>query len=327
MAVPRGRGQNGGHFYSNVTQPIEIDLNFTIDSTNNNGLGVRSIKSNGYVENVFMTTSPTATTFQATFASGITVIQVTSAPSTFQNLFYGQTVTDTTTSGNIASGTTITAFNAQTGTVTLSKATLGASAASPGDSMSAVFSTAGYGNGKILNPNPVAGYAVVQFKNNFNYYPGGFSGFAAPLTSTSTTSLTAGNAYVITSLGTTTTAQWVTAGLQAGFTPAVGSAFIAATTASLSGTGTVGLPAASPLLTVSVVGDPNQTLNNSSIASNAGAYLILQFNQATSTSTTTPVATAPANNTVAAMTFKFDCSSVSIPDGGPANTSPGTSGL
>jgi hypothetical protein len=59
MSVQRGNGQNGGHFYSNVTFPVSIFCNFVVDSTNGNGLGVRSIKSNGYIENVFMHTSAT----------------------------------------------------------------------------------------------------------------------------------------------------------------------------------------------------------------------------------------------------------------------------
>lgn len=59
MSYARGNGQNGGHFYSNITQPVKIYCNFIVDATNGNGLGVRSVKSNGYVENVFMHTSAT----------------------------------------------------------------------------------------------------------------------------------------------------------------------------------------------------------------------------------------------------------------------------
>lgn len=59
MSVLRGNGQNGGHFYSNITQPVKLYCNFVVDSTNGNGLGIRSLKSNGYVENVFMHTSAT----------------------------------------------------------------------------------------------------------------------------------------------------------------------------------------------------------------------------------------------------------------------------
>jgi hypothetical protein len=59
MSVSRGNGQNGGHYYSNVTQPVKIFANFTVDPANGNGLGIRSLKSNGYVHNVFMHTTAT----------------------------------------------------------------------------------------------------------------------------------------------------------------------------------------------------------------------------------------------------------------------------
>ena len=229
MAYARGFGLNGQALYSNIAKPCEINCNFIVDSSNGNGLGIRSLKSNGYIRNVFMHTSAT-----------------------------------------------------------------------PGS------------NDGATNPNPQVGYAVIQMKNNFNYYIGGFSGSAATLTSTSTTSLTAGNVYAITSLGTTTTAQWQAAGLPLGLTPTVGQAFVAASTASLSGTGTVGLHGATQIVCTSIVGDPNQTIANSSIASNGGAQLIVQFLAATSTSNPTLVPTAPANNSVVSMQFIFDGSSVTI---------------
>src|ERR1700684_4336380 len=104
MSVARGYGLNGLHYFTNVCKPIDCNLNFIVDSTNGNGLGIRSLKSNGFVESVFMNTSATP------------------------------------------------------GTV-----------------------------GGYTNPNPIAGYALVRFKNNFNYYLGGYSGFASAPTSTSTT--------------------------------------------------------------------------------------------------------------------------------------------
>jgi hypothetical protein len=237
MSVARGKGQNGGHYYSNITSPGEFDLNFIVDSTNGNGLGVRSIKSNGYVQNVFMNTS----------------------------------------------------------------------------------STPGMGLGGQTNPNPLAGYALIQFKNNFNYYLGGYSGFVPPLTSTSTTSTTSGHPYTITSLGTTTLAQWQAAGLYKGFTPTVGQSFIATASGAIGGSGTVGLPGTPLVNQLSVVGDPNQTISNSQISANGGALIIVQFLGDLAVA-------APANGTTVAMTFKFDSSSVSIPDGGPSNSS-GTGGL
>ena len=51
-------GNNGGRLYSFGAQPVLIDCNFVVDSTNGNGLGIRNLKGQG-VENVFMHTSAT----------------------------------------------------------------------------------------------------------------------------------------------------------------------------------------------------------------------------------------------------------------------------
>lgn len=52
------KGYNGGRAYSFLVEPVAIDCNFVVDSTNGNGLGIRSLKGNG-VRNVFMHTSAT----------------------------------------------------------------------------------------------------------------------------------------------------------------------------------------------------------------------------------------------------------------------------
>lgn len=229
MSYARGYGLNGKSIYANITKPITAWVNFIVDSANGNGFGVRSVKSNGHVEYVFMHTS----------------------------------------------------------------------------------STPGVVNG-YTNPNPVAGYALVKFKNNFNYYLGGFQGQIVPLTSTSTTSLTSTNVYTITSLGTTTLAQWQAVGVQQGFTPAVGLTFVATATASIGGTGTVGIPGVPLANQIAVVGDPNTTINNSNLAVNAGALVVVQFTKPTNSSTTTLIAASPADGTVVGLNFNFDGSSVTI---------------
>lgn len=65
--------------------------------------------------------------------------------------------------------------------------------------------TAGKGLGGYLNPNPAAGYALVQLHNNYARYCGGFAGVAAPVSggnvAINTTALTPGNPYVIASVG------------------------------------------------------------------------------------------------------------------------------
>lgn len=61
------------------------------------------------------------------------------------------------------------------------------------------------GNNSILNPNPASGYALVQLSNNYNRYCGGFNGLVGPLSGSDVaingSALTAGVAYVITSVG------------------------------------------------------------------------------------------------------------------------------
>ena len=225
MSVARGFGLNGKSFYTNVTKPMDVNLNFIVDSTNGNGLGIRSLKSNGYVESVYMHTSSTP-------ATG--------------------------------------------------------------------------------SPNPALGYALIKFKNNFNVYLGGFSGQVAVLASTNLTSTTAQSPYVITSIGTTTLAQFQAKGLPQGLTPAVGMAFVATATGSLGGTGTLGAPGVPLSTVVTVVGNPNLSLNNASIAANAGAQILVQFAKPTDASTTTLVAGNPPDGTVVGMCFKFDGSSVTI---------------
>src|SRR5580704_9714228 len=51
-------GNNYGKFYSMLNKPVLVDCNFIVDSTNGNGLGIRSLKGQG-VKNVFMHTSST----------------------------------------------------------------------------------------------------------------------------------------------------------------------------------------------------------------------------------------------------------------------------
>lgn len=228
MSIARGF-PNAGHHYKNIVKPIEIACNFVIDHSNGNGLGIRSLKSNGFVRNVFMNTSST-----------------------------------------------------------------------PGS------------NDGALNPNPVAGFALIQLQQNFNKYLGGFSGFVSQLDGSSQTSVTTGHASVIVSLGTATLAQWLSAGVPAGVTPAVGVSFIAIKTGAIGGSAAVQGPSVSGIQSVEVVGDPNLSINNSSIAQNGGAYLLIQFLGATNSSTTTLIPKAPADNSVCGLTMCFDGSSVTV---------------
>lgn len=225
MSYARGFGLNGKSLYTNVTMPKEVWCNFIVDHTNSNGLGIRSLKSNGYVEYVFMNTNQTP--------------------------------------GSVNGAT---------------------------------------------NPNPAAGYAVVKFKNNFNYYLGTFSGQINPAVSTSATSVTAGNVYVITALGTATLAQWQAVGLQPGLTPTVGQTFVATATQSIGGSATVGSPGVPVAPIMSIVGDPNQSISNSNIASNAGAIVVVQFSKLS------------VSGTISAPTFTGSAATLTGTNSAPALT-------
>lgn len=240
MSQARGFGLNGTKLFGNIASIKEVELNFTVDSTNGNGLGVRSIKSNGYVQNVFMHTT----------------------------------------------------------------------------------ATPGVGLGGQTNPNPIAGYILIQLKNNFNVALSSSSSIVSPLSGSPVTSTTAGHAYVIVSLGTTTAAQWAAAGVPSGLTASVGMSFIALATGAIGGTGAVEVPSFSTVDSFEVVGDPNQSIANASVAANGGAYMLVQCVTSASGS---PALATPANNSVIALRLRFDGSTVSIPDGGPSNS--GTGGL
>ncbi len=307
MSVPRGFSQNGKSLYMNITKPMEVELNFTVDSTNGNGLGVRSIKSNGYVANVFMNTSA-AFTGTRSVAAGTLVSAISGGTS---SLRVGMAIQG----ASIPAGTTIVSI-ASSSSIVMSAAATGTSSAS--------ITYQGVGLDSQVNPNPAAGYCLVQFKNNFNYVLSGSNSIVSPVSGTPilvTTGVTAGLAYIIVSLGTTSLAQWQKLGVPAGLTPSVGMSFIAPATTTATGTGAIEVPSVSGITSIETVGDPNQSSNNSNIAANGGAWVLLQFLGATSSSVTTLIPTAPAAGSVISMRFRFDGSSVSIPDGGPSNSS------
>jgi hypothetical protein len=296
-------------FYGSLhKKPVQLDCNFVVDSTNGNGLGIRSLKGPG-ISNVFMHTSPAATTTTSVFASGATSIVVNS----LNNLIVGMTVSDSTTGGNISGGTKITGIYAPANQITLSAPTAGASAASPGDTLSFLPTLASTGN-----PNPAAGIIIVQFQDNFNRYYFGTPGFVSPVSGTPinvTTGLTQFAPYVIVSVGTTTLAAWQALGLPVGITPAVGVSFIAATASAGTGTGIVEAPGISGISSVEVIGDPNLTLNSgvaSVLGSGGGSYIMLQCLAPTSSSVTTLIPTAPANGSVVGLSFFMSNSFITI---------------
>lgn len=265
-------------FYTKHVQPILIDCSFIVDSTNGNGLGIRSLKGGG-VSNVFMNTSAafTGTSHTSTLVDGIA------------------SGTSTLAVGMPVQGSGIPALTTIASIVSSSSITLSA-ATSSSTTGSITYQAVG-------NPNPAAGEIVVQLTDNYTQYFGGFSGFVSPLNGSSSTSTTANVINVIVSLGTATLAQWQAVGLPIGIAPAVGVAFVANGSSLIGGSGAVQLraTAGAGIDHIEVVGDPNMTMVNTSIrnpsvALAAGAYLYLACFKNTAL-------TAPAASTVVGLSF------------------------
>lgn len=225
---------SAGKLYSGHVKPVLLDCNFVVDSTNGNGLGIRSLKG-PYVQNAFMHT------------------------------------TVTPGAGN-------------------------SSLSSPGQ--------------PIINPNPASGTIVIQFQDGYNRVYSGGNSIVSPI-GTPITSLTAGVAYIIISLGTATQAQWVAAGMPSGLSPAVGLAFIAKATGTIGGAATAAPTAAagSGVATIETVGNSNLALSPLAFpgfTQGFGAQLILQCRDYAG------AIVAPVDGSVISLTFLLSDSSVLV---------------
>ena len=155
------------------------------------------------------------------------------------------------------------------------------------------------------NPNPEAGIILVQLQDNYNRYLGGFSGSSGPLSGSNISSgLTIGNPYVITSLGSSSVAQWQAAGLSSVITPAVGASFIAAAT-SIAGGGLVQAPASggSGVARIEVIGDPNQMNSNNPVAFSGMQLILACYNSSNAIA-------APVSQSTIQLSFYMNDSSV-----------------
>ncbi len=169
------------------------------------------------------------------------------------------------------------------------------------------------------NPNPAVGIIIVKFQDNYNRYFFGGGQCQATTTGSNITivtgaSLTVGQPYVITTVGTTTTAQWVAVGVPVGMVPAVGVPFIAAATSGL-GTGAVHAVGVSGVTNFEVIGNPQLTIqsgfaNVSGVSS--GSYMMLQAMGATSSSVTTQIPVAPLAGTLINLNFHLSSSSILV---------------
>lgn len=218
---------SGGKIYSMHVMPVLLDCNFIVDSTNGNGLGLRSLKG-PMIHAVYMHTS-----------------------------------------------------------------------ASPAPG----------------SPNPAAGTIVVQLSDKYNRSFSGFNAIISPVSGSAlkidNSALTAGVAYIITTLGNSSVAAWHALGVPPGVSPAVGVSFIAASvgaganssTSRVMATAALGSDAAS----IEVVGDPNLSINpNPNANQGYGAQIILQCRDYAG------AIAAPANGSVISLAFYLSNSSIQV---------------
>lgn len=153
--------------------------------------------------------------------------------------------------------------------------------------------TPGLGNYAVTNPNPANGLISIQLQNQFSGVLGFQASMQSPVTGSALTSVTSGSAYTIVSVGTTTTAQWVTRGLPVGVTPTAGQTFLATSTGALGGNGTVKIAGFASISHFELAGQP--ILVNSNVYQNGGASLLLQCVSTTPSGTVSaPVFTGDA---------------------------------
>jgi hypothetical protein len=163
------------------------------------------------------------------------------------------------------------------------------------------------------NPNPAAGEIMIQFMDSYQTLYGVNSSFVSPLAGSPSTSTTANVINVITTLGSATAAQWITAGLPAGITPAVGVSFVAAASAVIGGSAQVDLraTAGAGIDHIEVVGSnmngnlTNGVVRNPALATAAGGYLYLACFKNTAL-------TAPATGSIIKMEFLLGDSSARL---------------
>lgn len=155
-----------------------------------------------------------------------------------------------------------------------------------------------------------AGTYQIQFQDNYPQFLTMESALESPVTG----SAIAGGSFVVTTvyqivtLGTTTQAQWVAAGVPSGITAAPGVIFKAATIGA--GNGTVKAIGASGIPSVELIGNPQVMLNNQPYQQNQGGYLVIQCLGPTSSSVTTSIPVDPPNGSTLVLEIWMNNSSV-----------------
>ena len=167
-------------------------------------------------------------------------------------------------------------------------------------------------------PGPSAGPSgiiIVQLEDNYNRSTSNFKAIISPVSGVAlkmdNSALTAGVAYVITTLGNATAAQWHALGVPAGVTPAVGVSFIASSVGAGANTSTsrvmTSAPAGSNVATIETVGDPNLSIAPDPTKNQGfGAQFILQARDYAG------AAVDPVDGTVISLAFLLNNSSVIV---------------
>jgi hypothetical protein len=158
------------------------------------------------------------------------------------------------------------------------------------------------------NPNPLAGYIVVELTPQFSGYIGSYDAFLSANSGSSvsiSSGLTANQVYTIITVGTSTAANWQAIGLPVGVTPAVGVSFVASTSSAGTGTGTVQAPLAtgSGVYKIEAIGSPVATSDVG--VTGYGSYIMFQALGATSSTSTVFKAVAPADGTIISMHLQY----------------------
>lgn len=135
----------------------------------------------------------------------------------------------------------------------------------------------------VTNPNPASGLIVVQLQDQYQRILGMQCSIRSPASGNDVkidnSAMTAGQAYIITTLGDATAAKWAAIGVPAGVTPAVGVSFIAASNGGSGNTLTsrvqTAAAAGSGIEQVEIVGNSDLSIAPSIQAQGFGAQVIL----------------------------------------------------
>ncbi len=166
--------------------------------------------------------------------------------------------------------------------------------------------------------NAVGTYQI-NLSDSYNKYLGMSCSVLSPNSGSSILVASAGTVsgtqYIITIVGTTTTAGWQSLGLPVGITPAVGVSFKATATTTATGTGAVQIPASSGIITIAALGDPTKSIFVTGIGA-SNPYITVQCLGATATADTAMVPADPASGSSLMLSFYLSNSSNNAKDNG-----------